>query len=192
MFQKSKKIILSNQASISTPILILQLLILIIAVSISIFNTEVRSIMLLLPTQIIKYLLFNIVLFFAARQDLKQHKVDNKYSLAILAIGLIGPTFDSVIGAIMCYLMFFFVCYVSNLGMGGGDAKIVGACGFVLGTIPNLFALLIGLSVSLITEATISIFKKQGLKRGFPLIPYIAAGCSAITIILILKGFNLL
>ncbi len=171
---------LSTQGSANVPI-ISALLIAIIALSLCFFNPVTQSILLSLPFQVIKSILFVIVLMFAAKQDLKELQVSNWYSVALLAIGLIGVNIDSLIGGALCYSVFFLVAMLTNLG--GADVKIAGCCGFVLGTLPCLIALLIGLSISLILETITTIIKKDGIKRVYPLVPYIASGCTVVTIL---------
>ncbi len=189
--KKLKNLAEDTNAFTTSPVIFPLLMLIIASVVVSFLNPTLRSITLSLPTQIIKYILFNIVLFLAARQDLKEMKAHNWYSVTIFGIGLIGPTLDSVIGAIVCFVIFLLVYLIRKNKLGGADVKLVAACGFVLGTIPTLFALLIGLSVSLIIESIVTLIKKNGFNHSYPLLPYIAGGCLAMTIILTLKGFNI-
>ncbi len=135
----------------------------------------------------IKYIIFLIVLVLASISDLKTMEVSNKYTFLLLCIGAIGVSRDSIIGGIICFTAFFLVAMLTNLG--GADVKIAGACGFVLGTLPSLIALLIGLSLSIVVEIAITLLGKQSLKRHYPLVPYITIGCMVVTI---LKGLNIL
>lgn len=184
--QKIKDNLKSKQGSISVPVLS-ALLFIVIALALCFFNPATQSVLLSLPFQVIKSVLFVIVLMFAAKQDLKELQVSNWYSAALLAIGLIGVGVDNLIGGAVCYSVFFLVAMLTSLG--GADVKIAGCCGFVLGTLPCLIALLIGLSISLILETITTIIKKDGIKRVYPLVPYIASGCIVVTI---LKGIQII
>lgn len=165
------------------------LLIVLFCILFDFYNPFTASIMFTLPMQIIKYVSFIIILFYASKQDLQELNVNHSFYLSIFFIGLIGVTLDSFIGAVISCFLFFLVAMLTNLG--GADVKIACACGFVLGVIPALFAFLIGLSVGVVIELIISLVKTKtiDIKRKFPLVPYITIGCFAVAI---MKGFNIL
>ncbi len=185
---KNIKIKLQDKAgSVNVPILLPLISLFALFLGSFIFNQITRQVVLALPWLVIKSIVFVIILIFASRQDLKQMQVSNWYSIALLVVGLIGVSFDSLIGAVVCFSVFFLVAMLTNLG--GADVKIAGACGFVLGTLPSLVAMLIGLILSVIIQTAILIFKKHGTKQQFPLVPYLTFGCIVVTI---LKGLNIL
>ncbi len=134
----------------------------------------------------VKISAFIILLILASIEDLKNMEVPHRYWILMLVVGLINVSWDSLIGLVVCFTIFFIVAMLTNLG--GADVKIAGACGFVMGTIPCLFALVIGLFISVIVEQIITAIKNNGIKHKYPLVPYMAIGCIIITI---LKGFIL-
>ncbi|MFI3327385.1 MAG: A24 family peptidase, partial [Clostridia bacterium] len=138
--------------------------------------------------EFVKLLALLMLLFFASVQDLRENIVDNKYAIMIFLLGLINVSLDSVVAFAVCGGAFFIVALLTNLG--GADVKITAATAFVMGTIPTLFALLIGLSMSIIMEAVVSLKRKENIMtRHYPLVPYISFGCM---VVMILKGVNLL
>lgn len=65
-------------------------------------------------------------------------------------------------------------------GMGGGDIKLMAACGLVLGLLKGLFAAMAGLSLLLIYVLIYRIVcrvQRREAKKAFPLAPFLSAGC---------------
>ena len=58
-------------------------------------------------------------------------------------------------------------------GIGGGDIKLMGACGLILGCWGIIVAGIIGLSLALLITFIIQRDKKMGI----PLAPYLGVGC---------------
>ncbi|MFI3228467.1 MAG: hypothetical protein R3Y09_13845, partial [Clostridia bacterium] len=138
--------------------------------------------------EFVKLFALLILLVLASVQDLSENIVDNKYAIMIFLLGFINVSLDSAVAFAVCGGAFFIVAMLTNLG--GADVKITATTAFVMGTIPTLFALLIGLSASIITEAIISLKRKENIMtRHYPLVPYISFGCM---VVMILKGVNLL
>lgn len=66
-------------------------------------------------------------------------------------------------------------------GMGGGDIKLMAACGVVLGLPYGLFAEMLGLFVMLGFYATyccIQKIRKRECVKSFPLAPFLSIGCT--------------
>ncbi len=66
-------------------------------------------------------------------------------------------------------------------GMGGGDIKLMAACGVVLGLPYGLFAEILGLFVMLGFYATyccIQKIRKAEIMKSFPLAPFLSIGCT--------------
>ena len=187
MLQKIKLKLRNTNGGISVPVIFPLIALLVIAITNFVCNPIGQEIISIFPWHIFKAVAFISVLIFASISDLKTMEVSDNYTFLLLAIGLTGVTLDSFMGAAICFVSFFVVAMLTNLG--GADVKIAGACGFVLGTVPSLIALLIGLTLSLIIEYSITLIKKKPMKRHYPLVPYITIGCIAVTI---MKGLNLL
>ena len=65
-------------------------------------------------------------------------------------------------------------------GMGGGDIKLMAACGLVLGLPKGLLAAMAGLSLLLIYVVIYRIVckvQRGEAKKAFPLAPFLSAGC---------------
>lgn len=187
MLQKIKMKLGDTKGGISVPVLFPLIALLVVLVTNFVCNPVGQELISIFPWHIFKAVAFVSVLIFASISDLKTMEVSDKYTFMLLGIGVIGVTLDSLMGAAICFVSFFAVAILTNLG--GADVKIAGACGFVLGTAPSLIALLIGLSLSLVIELAITLIKKKPMKRHYPLVPYITIGCIAVTI---MKGLNLL
>lgn len=61
---------------------------------------------------------------------------------------------------------------------GGADIKIMAACSFLLGLERGLVAIIVGLLLVVIVTITIRKIQKKDLKDTFPIVPYLAIGCS--------------
>lgn len=75
----------------------------------------------------------------------------------------------------------FLIAAVFCGGMGGGDIKMMAACGVVLGLPYGLFAEMLGLFVMLGFYATyycIQKIRKRECVKSFPLAPFLSIGCT--------------
>ncbi len=83
---------------------------------------------------------------------------------------------ESIVGGIIGFGMLLFMAFVSNGGMGGGDIKLFGLLGFVLGTkniiLTFFFSVLLGGVVGILF-LLLGIFKK---KQAIPFGPFISIG----------------
>ena len=73
------------------------------------------------------------------------------------------------------------MCAVFLGGMGGGDDKLMAACGLVLGLQRGLLATVVGLSALLVYAAirkTICKVRGREAEKAFPLAPFLSAGCA--------------
>ena len=88
----------------------------------------------------------------------------------------LNPWWDSLAGGAIGFSLLFFIAIVSRGGMGGGDIKLFGVLGFLLGTklvlMSFFFATLIGAVAGIIGLST-GIFKKG---EPIPFGPFIGAG----------------
>ena len=98
----------------------------------------------------------------------------------------LGITVISIIGFVPVKLLGIFIALPFLLaavlfgGMGGGDIKLVAACGLVLGLPKGLLAAMAGLSLLLIYVAIYRIVcrvQRREAKKSFPLAPFLSAGC---------------
>ena len=91
---------------------------------------------------IVKGVVFGLLLACAALWDMKEREIPNLIPAMILVCGLIElrPA-ASVAGLLVTggpYLLAALLTHGKTLAIGGGDIKLMGACGFVLGVGPGL------------------------------------------------------
>ena len=132
---------------------------------------------------IIKGLFFAFLLVYAAVTDVKRREVDNWVCVAVLVVSLIG-TGGSFMGAVITMLPFLIPALIKGDNatggspVGGGDVKLVFACGAVLGVWGGLMQTVLALSFAALFA--VGILFKKGLKAckktAIPLAPFLCAG----------------
>lgn len=124
-------------------------------------------------TQALQYILLCQVLLFASVIDIKTHTVPDYLHFLILMVGLLRfEPLPALLGLAIVPLPFFIAALCKSNSIGGGDVKLMGACGFVLGVSAGFGAMLLGLLMGVLCNAT---FNKE--KKPFALVPYLAFGC---------------
>ncbi len=114
------------------------------------------------------------VLLFAAEYDYATHLVPDYLPVLLLLVGLIQVDYSLALpGFILVPLPFMVAALIKEGSIGGGDIKLMAACGFMLGIKRGYIALLLGLFFALLVQ---SAWKKQE-DKGFALVPYLALGC---------------
>jgi leader peptidase (prepilin peptidase)/N-methyltransferase len=128
-------------------------------------------------TIIIKGLLFAALLIYAAYSDIKRREVDEWVSISILIVSLIG-TGGSFWGAVLTALPFFIPALLKSGSIGGGDIKLMFACGAVLGVWGGLGQTVIALT--LVAVFSLGMLITKGFtaykKTAIPLAPFLCAG----------------
>lgn len=118
--------------------------------------------------------LFGQTLLFAAEYDLATHTVPDYVPVLILLTGLLevelAPAF---LGLVLVPLPFLAAALVQEGSIGGGDIKLMGACGFMLGVKRGYAALMLGLFLAVVFQTAYAKEKD----KGFALVPYLAVGC---------------
>ena len=102
------------------------------------------------------------VLLFAAEYDFATHTVPDYVPVLILMTGLLEVEFAPALLGL-----------VKEGSIGGGDIKLMGACGFVLGVKRGYIALMLGLFLAVLFQTAYA--KKED--KGFAMAPYLALGC---------------
>jgi leader peptidase (prepilin peptidase)/N-methyltransferase len=125
-------------------------------------------------TIILKGLAFAALLVYAAYTDMKRREADDWVVVSILIVSLIGPG-GSFGGAVLTALPFYIAAIFSNNRMGGGDVKLMFACGAVLGVWGGLFQSIIGLSLAALFSLG-AVIQKRAKKTAIPLAPFLCAG----------------
>jgi leader peptidase (prepilin peptidase)/N-methyltransferase len=137
----------------------------------------------------IKSISFMLLLIHAAVTDIKRREVDDWVCVTILVVSLIG-TNGSLWGAMITALPFFIPALIKGGSIGGGDVKLMFACGAVLGVCGGLGQTVIALSLAILFS--FGILLKKGLKvykkTALPLAPFLCAGGIASYIITNIGG----
>ena len=114
------------------------------------------------------------MLLFAAEYDYATHTVPDYVPVLILMVGLLEVEFaPALLGLVLVPLPFVVVALVKEGSIGGGDIKLMGACGFVLGVKRGYIALMLGLFLAVLFQTAYA--KKED--KGFAMAPYLALGC---------------
>lgn len=119
-------------------------------------------------------ILFGQVLLFAAEHDIATHTVPDYVPVLILIAGLFEVEFaPALLGLVLVPLPLLAAALIKEGSIGGGDIKLMGACGFMLGVKRGYIALMLGLFLAVMIQA---VYAKEG-NKGFALVPYLAVGC---------------
>lgn len=122
--------------------------------------------------------IFILLLCTASATDLTKRIVPNWICLGIAVISIIGFMPVKLLGIFIA--LPFLLAAVFFGGMGGGDIKLMAACGLVLGLPKGLLAAMVGLSLLLIYVVIYRIVckvQRREAKKAFPLAPFLSAGC---------------
>lgn len=119
--------------------------------------------------------------------DLEHMIIPDRFQVILLALGILSVFFDRdyewlshIIGGVVGFLVFYLLsfCYekiCGNEGLGGGDVKLAGVVGLLLGW----ERLLLGLLIATIPAAIIMLILKRGKDgedRLFPFAPFLVIG----------------
>lgn len=119
-------------------------------------------------------ILFGQVLLFAAEYDIATHTVPDYVPVLILTVGMVEVEFaPALLGLVLVPLPFLAAALIKEGSIGGGDIKLMGACGFMLGVKRGYAALMMGLFLAVMFQSVYA--KKED--KGFALVPYLAVGC---------------
>ena len=102
----------------------------------------------------------------------------------MLILGLVGITAGELPSMLLGMVLVFLPQYLSAIinpekALGGADIKLSSAAAFLLGAPSGLFALIVGLTLSVITVPIVRKVKKLPKNQTFPLVPFLAVGIIA-------------
>lgn len=120
-----------------------------------------------------KGILFLISLLIISFSDFKLQIIPDILLTPLICSGFIGVTLNSVAGLFFPSVLFLLLAYFKN-GIGGGDIKMMAACGFVLGIYGAILAALIGLFLFLIVHLPSYLKNKN---KVYALAPCLSVGC---------------
>lgn len=129
----------------------------------------------------VKGALFGLLLLSAAVWDMRNREIPNLIPVLLLLCGLIGfrPA-ASAAGLFLIggpFLLAAVLIKRDGFAIGGGDVKLMGACGFVLGVWPGLIQAVLSLSLVVLVGLVVCHVQKQPLSAvRLPLAPFFCLG----------------
>ena len=129
----------------------------------------------------VKGTLFGLLLLSAAVWDMRNREIPNLIPALLLLCGLIGfrPA-ASAAGLLLVggpFLLAAVLIKRDGFAIGGGDVKLMGACGFVLGVWPGLIQTVLSLSLAVLVGLVECRLQKQPLSMvRLPLAPFFCFG----------------
>ena len=128
----------------------------------------------------VQAVIFIALLFAASVCDLKKREIPDVLNGAIALTALLSFTPWNFLGVLTG--LPFLIAAMTCGGMGGGDIKLMAACGLVLGLPGGITATILGLSAMLPVCGIVTLVRRlrgNGNKIPYPLGPFLAAGCLA-------------
>jgi leader peptidase (prepilin peptidase) / N-methyltransferase len=120
--------------------------------------------------------------------DLDHMILPDKFTLSGIVIGLVGAALnpergflDAVYGAVFGFgflwaIAYFYIVFRDREGMGGGDIKLMGWIGAILGWKAIPFVILSSSVVGSLVGAAVAIRTKGGMNQAIPFGPFLALG----------------
>ena len=130
---------------------------------------------------IVKGALFGLLLLSAAVWDMRSREIPNLIPALLLLCGLIGfrPA-ASAAGLFLVggpFLLTAVLIKRDGFAIGGGDVKLMGACGFVLGVWPGLIQTVLSLALAVLAGLVECCLQKRPLSMvRLPLAPFFCFG----------------
>ena len=126
---------------------------------------------------IVQLVSFVMLLTYAAMIDLKTRTIPDHIPVLIILIGLIDmEPVSAVLGLMFVPLPYFIMALLKENSIGGGDIKLMGACGFYLGLQAGYVASVLGLILALMIHLAYSVIGSKKTNKSIPLGPYLGAG----------------
>ncbi|WFD12311.1 prepilin peptidase [Tepidibacter hydrothermalis] len=126
---------------------------------------------------IIKGCLFVGILMVAGYIDIKTKTIPDWIHILIILAGFIKVNLmESMIGLIIVPLPFFIMACLKENSIGGGDIKLMAACGVFLGVKGGVMGSVIGLVIAVVVNGVYYAIKNKDKNIGFALAPYLGIG----------------
>ena len=124
------------------------------------------------------------MLLYASAKDIKTREVPDSVSVMLLILGLVDTDIARLPSMLFGMFLVFIPQFISALinpskALGGADIKLSSAAAFLLGAQMGLFALIIGLTLTVIVMPIIRRIRKLPKDQPFPLIPFLSIGIVA-------------
>lgn len=127
---------------------------------------------------VIQAVFFLALLLLAAVIDVRTRRIPDRFNVFIALTALLKFQLGNLFG-ILAALPFLCAAMTCG-GMGGGDIKLMAACGLVLGFRYGFLAQVVGLSVMLFFYAVYYVIQRgrgRRIETSLPLAPFLMAGC---------------
>jgi leader peptidase (prepilin peptidase)/N-methyltransferase len=129
----------------------------------------------------VKGMILCIILMWASISDIAKHEVPDFITLSILILAFVGFEPNNLpsmlVGAVALFIPQLAVSLLCpGRSVGGSDMKISAALGFLLGAEKGLFAVIVGLAISVIFIPIVRKIKKESNKEPFALVPFLSFG----------------
>lgn len=119
-----------------------------------------------------------MLLTYAAIIDLRTRTIPDHIPVLIILIGLIDmEPILAVLGLMLVPLPYFIMALLKESSVGGGDVKLMGACGFYLGLQAGYVASILGLMFAIIVHLAYGVIGSKKINKSIPLAPYLGVGC---------------
>ena len=129
----------------------------------------------------VKGMILCMILMWASISDIAKHEVPDFITVSILILAFVGfepanlPSM--LVGAIVLFVPQLVVSMLRpERAVGGADMKISAVLGFLLGAEKGLFAVITGLTISVISMLIVRKIKKESNKESFALVPFLSFG----------------
>ena len=130
--------------------------------------------------QVIKGFLFAQILIFAGYYDVKTKTIPDILHVLIILTAFINlDLLQSILGFLIVPVPFLIPALAKSNGVGGGDVKLMAACGFLLGIKGGFTAGIIGLLLAVIINSVYYKVINKDKNISFALAPYLGMGCFA-------------
>lgn len=130
--------------------------------------------------------LFFVILFLVALTDIRTMEIPNTYIIAILILGVISLAFsgghsaaDRLIGMVCVSFPMTMIAILIPGAFGGGDIKLMGACGLLLGWKLSLLSLFLAIMTGGSYGVYLLLSGRKGRKDHFAFGPFLCAGMAA-------------
>lgn len=145
---------------------------------ISIVNAVVSLVAFESMVLVIKSFLFSEILLIASYYDIRTRIIPDWIHVLIILVGLIEfDPFKSFVGLVVAPLPFLIMALAKEGSIGGGDVKLIGAMGFVLGSRSTIVASIIGSIVVVCFYSRYYLSYKKVKSMAFPFVPFFQVGC---------------
>lgn len=134
----------------------------------------------------IKGAMITTVLLFASYFDYRFRLIPDWVHVLLLVIGLIDFNYSkAILGLVLSPLPFLIMALTQKGSIGGGDIKLIGSIGFVLGYYETSIATIIATILAVLFCSLYYFGKGNFRNQSFPFAPFIQIG---LTIVMVIGG----